>query len=408
MTTALTTIPAVPVGRPHDTPPTFEYIYVPINDLAVELTEDEATGKPVVESVVVAGEPMQPTSRFWTSLFARYGFNKAFFKYFNHAEVFDRIHKHEANDRMRVCVERSERGDNLLAVSSPTRPVVTHSNLMELLNRYDGQSITYHGGIVESTHTPRSGSNRSEILGDLHDNQFVLQTPIDGYGMPSMYLSMLRLACLNGVVGYHKLFKSTLALGKEASDTIPSLTRALEGFSSDEGHAALRSRIKSSGSSWLSIYESQQLYKLVVKLLAQGLLTNSPVQGTAVYDYLVSDAKEQEFGENAVGSPIIKAFHKMTGDPAEAYGLANLDGLSPKRQRTLPVKCTVYDALNFATEVATHYSDSDGSRQMQAWVGRIISEEYDMEGTKEQFTDFADFMIDSKIRNGLTGSGSLS
>ena len=43
------------------------------------------------------------------------------------------------------------------------------------------------------------------------------------------------------------------------------------------------------------------------------------------------------------GSPIIAAFHRMTGDVSQIYGLANVDALSVKRQRTLPVNCTVYD-----------------------------------------------------------------
>ena len=41
------------------------------------------------------------------------------------------------------------------------------------------------------------------------------------------------------------------------------------------------------------------------------------------------------------------------------YGLANLDTLSPKRQRTLPVDCKVYDLLNFATEIATHHASTE-------------------------------------------------
>lgn len=48
----------------------------------------------------------------------------------------------------------------------------------------------------------------------------------------------------------------------------------------------------------------------------------------------------------------------MTGDTSRLYGLANLDALSAKRQRTLPVRCKVYelckvyDLLNFAPATA--------------------------------------------------------
>ena len=60
--------------------------------------------------------------------------------------------------------------------------------------------------------------------------------------------------------------------------------------------------------------------------------------------------------------------------------------------------------LNFATEVATHYAEPQAARKLQAWVGSTVSEECDMEGTKEEFGDFADFLIDSKMSQGVSGS----
>ena len=84
----------------------FDYDYLPINDLIIETEEDDKTGKQTVKNVIVKDEPLQPSDRFWTSLFARYGFNKAFFKYFSHSETFDRISNVEQADRMRLCIER--------------------------------------------------------------------------------------------------------------------------------------------------------------------------------------------------------------------------------------------------------------------------------------------------------------
>ena len=55
----------------------------------------------------------------------------------------------------------------------------------------------------------------------------------------------------------------------------------------------------------------------------------------------------------------------------------------------------VYDLLNFASEVGTHYATTEGNRTMQAFVGGLISDEYDMEGTAEQTQDFGDFFIRS-------------
>jgi hypothetical protein len=44
-----------------------------------------------------------------------------------------------------------------------------------------------------------------------------------------------------------------------------------------------------------------------------------------------------------------------------------------------------------------------GAGQLSAWIGGTLSEEYDMEGTKEKHSDFQDFMIDSKLVSGATG-----
>ena len=88
-------------------------------------------------------------------------------------------------------------------------------------------------------------------------------------------------------------------------------------------------------------------------------------------------------------------FSRMTGSLTELYGLANLDALSSKRQRILPARCRVYDLLNFASEVATHHALPASRRSLQAFIGSLISDEYDMEGTAATGTEFADFFVAS-------------
>ena len=84
-----------------------------------------------------------------------------------------------------------------------------------------------------------------------------------------------------------------------------------------------------------------------------------------------------------------------TGDLSRIYGLASVDALSAKRQRTLPAACKVYDLLNLASEVATHHASEAGNRTVQAYVGELISGEFDLEGTVDQFSDWRDFFIGS-------------
>lgn len=389
----------------------FQYDFLPVSDLRVEMGTNNA-GKPVVKSVLVKDEPLMPTPRFWTSLYSRFGFNDSIHKYFSHHEVFDRISQVDKNDRMRLCIERASDGSGkLLGVSNPNKPIVVYDDLMNMLHKYRGEGLMYHNGIVESTHTPRNGGNLFEIAGDTFANKFMMSTPIDGYGAPNIYLSLLRQVCSNGMVGYAKTFKSALSLGKGDDDVTPSMARALDGFGNDEGYAALRQRVESAATSWLSVHEAQELYKLLVKLHAKrtveemgGMsLEQAPKLRSLLGMRSIPVASEQGgVDEGGLGSPIIKAYHELTGDTSKLYGLANLESLSAKRQKTLPVKCTVYDAINFTTEVSTHYAKPEGARMLQGWVGTLVTDEYDMEGTKDRFGDFADFLVASKETAGLT------
>lgn len=385
----------------------FDYLFSSVGDLSVETSTDTDSGKRVVSSVLVNGESIALTERFWVSLYARYGFNRSFFKYFPHDEVFQRISKVESQDRMRLCVERDAGSgkSRLLAVSNPAKPVAKYDELMETLQKYDSNDVQYCDGIVESTHTPRSGSNTFHVGDDAFGNRFVMSTPIDGYGQPNIYLSLLRQVCANGMVGYSKTFRSSLTLGRGEDNVNFSIIRALDGFGNDEGYAALRQRFESAAKSWASVYEAHSLYRHLVRLLSRRQLRPIPTTASGEIGKLLDKQRSaspvslSEGGE--AGNPMIAAFHQMTGDISRIYGIANVDGLSVKRQRTLPVNCRVYDLLNFVSEVATHHADQQGARASQAWLGTLVSSEYDLEDSCDTFDDFQDFFLDRKL-NGET------
>ena len=390
----------------------FDYSMHAINDLAVETKEDAKTGRKVVQTVIANDEPLKPSQRFWTSLYARFGFGDTVFKFFDHDEVFTRISERCPSDRLRLCVERTTKDDGtlvstLMGVSAPTKPVVVFDDLVDTLERYNGVGVNYANGEVESTHSPRVGAGNFSIAGDLFSNRFVMSTPIDGYGTPSMFLSLLRQICENGMVGMSRAFKSSMNLGKASDDVFPTITRALDSFGNDEGFASLRQRVETAAKSWASVHESTDLYKMIIKLHNGKHLPGQDSllqKGNLLHGYMVDSRDRSLFGDAEVACPTLTAFHRMTGDINATYGLANIDALSAKRQRTLPVKCTVYDLINFTTELATHYATSIGGRQLQALVGGLISQEYDMENTKDDFEDFADFLMDAKLKTNLTGS----
>ena len=363
----------------------FNYQYVTMSELGVETETDPGTGKRLPVAVTFRGESVEPTERFWTSLYARYGFNQSFFKYFEYPEVFTRISQVQSRDQLRLCVETDLKTDKkrLLATSNPSKPFVSSDDLITTIMDYDGQSVTYSDGLIESTHTPRSGAGWFEISGDNFANRFILSTPIDGYGMPNIYLSMLRQVCSNGMVGYSRAFRSSLAVGRGDDDVMYSITRALDGFNNEEGFGALRQRFESATRSWASVREAISLYKLLNRLSAKRQLKlRSP-----------EAQPESASLDRLDGKDWVQAFHDMTGDIQQTYGIANLDALSPKRQRTLPIQCSVYDLLNFGSEVATHRATTHATRTCHGWLGTLVSSDYDLEGTREKIGDFQDFFL---------------
>ena len=388
--------------------PVFTTDVISIKDLKV-INRDKTTGKKSHSSIEVNGEELNAGGRFWNSLFSRYGFNQQFFKYFKEDEVFDRICNTEKNDKLRICVERngSDAG-RLLAVSNPTKPIADYKAVVELLEEYDGENFAYHDGEISTLHSPRIGGT-SEISGDLFHNKFSINVPIDGYGSTSLYLAMLRQVCSNGAVAMSKAFRQSLQMGKGDDSVIPTLVRALDSYNNDEGFHALRHRIESSAHSWASVHEAANLYKSLVRMHLNDELSQDVKPDAIMLNELSSGvfSRDEKFlgsGKLNEFTPILSAYHKMTGDTTLLYGVANTDALSIKRQKALPVKCTMYDLINFATEVSTHHANPAGQRRLQGAFGTMVSNEYDLEGSKEQFGEFSDFMIGRKLSNGVTGS----
>lgn len=350
----------------------FDYGTCRLKDL--QLKTETILNRVEVKGMTLHGEEFKPTKRFWTSLQMRFGFTPNIFRYFSHAEVFERISSKSANDAIRFCVERGKKEKNLLAVTSPTTAVVQHDDLKGMLKKYHAEEVTYSNGVLRSTHRLRHDVPIS-IAGDEFRAKYVIDTPIDGFGRPAVYLAMLRLICSNGAIAVTPVFRSELNCGKGTKGATFALERAIEGFNNEEGFSALQQRFESATKSWASVNEAQKLYRLTTKVLMGGGLTQE------------DDEPKKEQG------PVLSAFHKMTGDVGRIYGLTNVDALSIKRQRTLPVACRVYDLLNYASELATHRANPTGARQLQSYIGDLVSGEYDLEGTADQYGDWRDFFI---------------
>lgn len=365
----------------------FEYGCARLQDITINGTPAQYAGRRAFPDLVLAGRPLKTTARFWESLHRRFGFTPNIFRYFTYAEVFQRISEVAKNDRILYCIEhRPEQSERLLGVASPTSPRITAPDLQELLERHSVESLSYDKGVITSRHNTRHGG-QFDIAGDAYENRFVIETPIDGFGRPSVFLSMIRQVCANGAIAYAPAFRSEINLGRGGDAVSYALVRVLEGFNNDEGFAALRQRFESAATSWTSIHEAQKLRRTLVGLHNRGEV----LRGRPLPKILGSDGYEA-----LSSSPILATYDRLIGDLSGVYGVANLDAISPKRQRTLPAGCKVYELLNFASEIATHHSNPGGNRMVQAFIGDLVSNEFDLEGTANEVADWRDFFITNR------------
>jgi Domain of unknown function (DUF932) len=362
MTTAtISTVPTTPQ-------PTFTYGVATVADLRVRRVDRTEAGKVTLRDLEINGQPVIATRRFWRSFFSRFGIAENVFRYFAPDEVFNRIAKLNKDDSFRFCIAcgSADGRSQLLAVTSLKKPVIRYEEVAELLTRFGGTDVRYHDGLVLSTHAPRGGSRQFAIGGDQFRDRFCLETPIDGYGHPRLFLSLMRLVCSNGMIGYARAFRSDVPVGKQMDHCI---SRALQSFDNGDGYAALRQRFESSQSSWASVHECIQFGAILEKLQRDHQLTCTGLLGR---------------------------FRGVAGNLSELYGLSNIEALSDKRQRILPSKARVYDVLNFASEIATHHALPDGAKRVQAYIGSLVADEFDLEGTANSSAEFDAFFIEDK------------
>jgi hypothetical protein len=391
---------------------TFDYAQIPVSMIKVDSVVDPTTHRRTVTDITVRDEQVTASPRFMNSLCSRFQFSNNIFNFFDFAEVFDRIAQTRPNAEIRVCIERREVKDptsgaitkhaRLLAVSNPAKPYVDLTEVQALLLQYGAESseIQYHDGIIASQHTPRA-SGSFTVGRDTYTNRFAMFTPLDGYGLPVLYLSLFNKTSAANIIGYSNGFRSQVTIGKANEDVKPSLIKVLDSFNNEEGYSALRDRLVAASKTPASVAESNSVYKLLVRCLGKGFITDSAVPPpSAVYvrSLLADHTRDvasiqgggvrQDYRGDEIGtSHVLRAFHRMTGDTAVLYGLANIDSLSKKKQRTLPTRCYMYDVLKLLAEIAAHYTTGNdlkgkvGARMLHEWIGPTLSSEYDLEGT---------------------------
>ncbi len=329
---------------------------VRIGDIVPRWTEEETPSGLLcrrLSTVEVDGRPLAVSARFTRSLAARFHVGGEFFRYFTPDEVFERVQRVHPRAHVRLTTD----GDVALAMSNPARPIVRPEALCRLLAAHRERlvSVEYRDGVVKSTH--RLDEADWKVGGDAFASTFTFETPVDGFGLPSVYLSVIRQICTNGMIGYAPAFRTDVPLGNDPSDGAEGpLGRAMDCFSNEEGYAALRQRLDMARQSEASLYEVRMLCRAI--------------------------SRDFDPAKRASGQQVFERLGEISGDITVKYGVASAEAISRKKQSMLPMDCTVYDLLTFATEVTTHRGHQlRDSRQTMAWVGQTLANEYDLEGS---------------------------
>lgn len=334
------------------------------------------------------GATGKPTKRMWASWQKRFHLKTDMFKLFTHSEVFERISKHYPNDKIRYAIEETTDAagnkfpPRVSGMSDPHKtPIVKLNDLLTILDETDNKDtgegvVSYSNGIIRSRHIPRDNPSFT-IHGDLFENRFYVDTPIDGVGKPMAYVGLLREICTNGVIGYAPSFRSEITMGKKNDSVEFALRRMLSTFNNPEGFDGIRNMFEQSAKAFASVNEAVKLQKAVLKVHGSGNLKKEA--GKLIINSSSSDEKI-EMGE----TPIMRKFMELTGGMNKLYATANIDTIPLKKQRLLPAgNCRVYDLLNFASEVATKFCLPAGARILHAWVGKTISQDFDLHGSGE-------------------------
>jgi hypothetical protein len=137
-----------------------------------------------------------------------------------------------------------------------------------------------------------------------------------------------------------------------------------DSFSNDEGFDALIRRLDAARASHLSVREFEQAQRFLARI-APPKDAESPLR--------ISEE--------------LRRFSGMAGNLHQKYGLSHLQQMTDKQMSLLETDMTIYEAINYLTEVTTHRLDSnnrthnDISMKVNGWVGSLISKPYDLENT---------------------------
>jgi len=370
-----------------------EYAVIPVSSLKTCFIGDKTKFKTRREEndnmrlQLSDGRVMAVTDSMFDTFAKMFGLSRTTFDYWSGEDVFKAVGLKNTGG-VRLCFDvsaknkKNDTSGSVLSFTNPNRAVLDKDGAIELIKKYSGTEVTYQDGVISASFDCPFQTS-FQITGkqdSTFQTRFAMDFPLHGYGLPASFLQIYRQVCSNGAVVRHKAFRTEFSLGKDDKDIGLVLDRAISSFNNEEGFHALNDRFRTASRSWASFRE---------------LVTLS--------DALTTSMAEEKWGLTAKHS-VMRRLSDLTGDPMTLWSISNLKDLSHRHMRTLPVRATVYELLNFASELSTHNFKTPRSRnRIAGWIGDRVVSEYDLENTVEQFPEFRDIYVeinyDNAVRN---------
>lgn len=356
-----------------------------LNDLKVEYKGNvddskyrELKPNVMLKSTVIHlpdGRSLRSTPRFWGSFSNLFNLPASVFKYWSYDEVFTRVSQRQSS-LIQVAAQQdagpNKPGDGnwgtALAVTAMAKPVVPVGDMRGLIDRLGGSGVSYNMGRAHATFPVHAYGNFA-VNGDDFAPTLRLDVPLDGYGKPDAYLSVVRARCTNGAVMRTPMFRTSFSLGKDDISYMDLLMRALGSFNNEDGYGAIREQLTLAGKSWASYREYLEALKT---------LDNYRKHGMSLEDF----------------NPLQQRLDEICGNPRAVFGFLGSANEVPARQAAvLPVKTTVYDLYNFMTEVSTHQVKGPHTF-IESWTGKMLTSTFDLAGMKDTYPDYTDYFME--------------
>lgn len=347
-----------------------------IADIKIDMeTKKNGQMKPNRNWIKIEGEdkPMRATGSFWQSIFSRYAINSQIFNLFTPEETFERIVQCHGDDKMQLMTYQSDEavdgeGNQVPQVFSTCLLGRNFSKFDQVLDMEVNEgavarfSSAGNGRIM--VESPLVGASDFEICGDAFGGYFVTSIPIDGYGSATSAPMLLRRVCTNGAVAMAPVFQSKISKGKNPVESVNRISNSLTHYAGEEALLAASERFKAAANSKASIREVMEFWSALCK------------------QFPGSDSKCKDEAEKDLFTHVQNKYYGLTGDAITLYGVFSNTAMSRRKMSLLESRCTMYELLNFATEVRSHHVNVSGKSVLDGLVGQTIATEFDLENSE--------------------------